>query len=101
MVLQLKAVLGAAGGVVDAGNEDVFEAGVEEVALEGRGPTQENTSSSPQDIEYLPVISQVGIDEAADVVAQRGKISGFARTRVVCRETVRAECNKVNRYISR
>ena len=57
LVVQLKVVLGAGVGAAD----------VDEVAL-GRGPIHEVMSSSPQDREYLPVISQVGIEVAALVV---------------------------------
>ena len=57
LVVQLKAMLGAGVGAAD----------VDEVAL-GRGPIHEVMSSSPQDREYLPVISQVGIEVAALVV---------------------------------
>ena len=55
--MQLKAGLGAGVGAAD----------VDTVAL-GRGPIHEVMSSSPQDREYLPVISQVGIEGAALVV---------------------------------
>ena len=62
LVVQLKVVLGAGVGAAGVGAADV-----DEVAL-GRGPIHEVMSSSPQNREYLPVISQVGIEVAALVV---------------------------------
>lgn len=97
LVVQLKAVLGAGVGA----------AAVDVVAL-GRVPIHEVMSSSPQDREYLPVISQVGIEVAALVMAAwatgaRGPtvttpsaaMSGLARTETRDGESVSMNSHEV------